>query len=96
MIFKNIIDTIITDSILDFCYLTPTNFIKKTFLLWKNDSDKIGLTLKLYNQTKDLKNYILKISWIFNDDKFIIADQCKDFSQSIGIDLSKKIIELLN
>lgn len=96
MLFKNVIDLELISSVLEACNLTNENYKKTTVLIWQNDSSKTGLTLKLYSQTIDLKNYIAKISWVFDNDKFVIIDSCKDFGKSLNIELSKKIIDLLN
>lgn len=96
MLFKNIINDDIVSSILDLCYITKEHYKKHSILLWENDEKKKGLTLKLYGQTIDLKNYILKVSWSLNNDLFEVSKGCTDFAQSIGFELTKKVLELMN
>lgn len=93
LVFKNIVDISLKNDITEFMYITNEKYSKIDILLWKN-VEKIGVCVKLYSNTTDLKNYILKVGWIFNNDKFEIIPSCSDFGQSMGTELSKKIVNL--
>ena len=92
MEFKNIRNEEILAQILDFVFISKSKYKKISCVYWfDKNKNKGGLTLKFYNDTKELKNYILKLSWIQENDKFRILDYLTDFAQDLPENIMTQI-----